>query len=94
VSDIRPLDVEFYSNDLNSTVTIREWLKELLFALWEEQESFSGKRPLGNSDWSYDPVPTLIKMGLICGALDADGYVEDVDIAEYDKFMMDCIKEL
>ena len=88
------LDINFYSTDLNGTVNIREWLKELLFALWEEQDSFSGKRPLGNSGWSYGPAIELVKLGLVSGTIDADGYLEDIDNEAYDKLILDCIKEI
>ena len=34
--------------------TIREYLIKLLKELWSEGESFSGKRPFGNSGWELE----------------------------------------
>ena len=35
----------------SSNVTVRDFLLDCLVKLVEETENFSGKRPLGNSDW-------------------------------------------
>jgi hypothetical protein len=45
--------------------------------VWDEGESFSGKRPFGNSDWEYDLYVPLIQAGFIEGKLDADGYIDE-----------------
>lgn len=104
------LELTFKSNDLNRTVTIREWLSELLAALWREGEGFSGKRPLGNSGWELDVVPVLVEYGVISGQTEtkvtttsgADG-VEDedeyIDVINYDSKALngtiaDCIRHL
>jgi len=73
------LAIEFKSDDLNRTLTIREYLKELLRTLWQEGEGFSGKRPFGNSGWRYELYHPLIEKGLISGKFDEDGYIEYVD---------------
>jgi hypothetical protein len=52
------------SNDAGTT-TIRAYLVELLAALWNQGEQFSGKRPLGNSGWRYDLYEALGQAGLI-----------------------------
>lgn len=44
--------------------TLRSWLKDALMELWVEGDSFSGKRPLGNSGW----------YGSICDGLEAAGF--------------------
>lgn len=59
--------------------TIREWLRELLLTLWREGESFSGKRPFGNSGWEYDAYRSLVEAGVISGKLDDYGFVEECD---------------
>jgi uncharacterized protein YqgQ len=60
-------------------LTIREYFHRLLKTLWEEQDGFSGKRPFGDSAWSYDLYQVLIREGFISGVLDEDGDVEDMN---------------
>lgn len=65
-------------NDANAA-TIRDYLITLLATLWDEKESFDGKRPFGNSDWDGDLVVALIQAGAIEGELDEDGYIGSCD---------------
>lgn len=58
------LDLPMQDNDSGAS-TIRGYLKELLAELWREQEGFSGKRPFGNSGWTWDMLIALGKAGLI-----------------------------
>lgn len=44
--------------------TVKGYLKALLIAVWDEGESFSGKRPFGNSGWDYDILTALVDAGL------------------------------
>jgi hypothetical protein len=62
------LDFSFKTMDLDVT-TPREYLKELLSTLLEEGESFSGKRPFGNSGWENELAYPLIKTGVIEGTI-------------------------
>jgi hypothetical protein len=48
-----------------STATIRTYLVELLAALWDQGEQFSGKRPLRDSGWEYDLLRALGRAGFI-----------------------------
>ena len=66
------LDAPMEINDANAT-TVREYLTTLLVTLWNEEEAFSGKRPFGNSDWSWDLVPALQNAGLLEGTVDTYG---------------------
>jgi len=52
------LSLQMPSNDADAD-TVREYLKALLTALWDEGESFSGKRPLGNSGWEFDLLEAI-----------------------------------
>lgn len=72
------LDIKFYADDIDETLTIREYFHKLLSTLWEEQDSFSGKRPFGNSCWYFSVIVALIEAGAIKGTIsrDEDGYVE------------------
>jgi hypothetical protein len=85
------LNTEFECTDLNESITIRSYLKELLKTLWREGEGFSGKRPFGNSGWQYEIYAALIKNGFIDGALDMDGYVEGINEKEADELIQNLI---
>ena len=56
------LDVELPENDADAG-TVRGYFKELLCSLLIEEESFSGKRPFGNSGWRYDIIEPLHHAG-------------------------------
>jgi len=86
------LDIAFHNGDLNCKLTVREFLKKLLLLVWEDEECFDGKRPFGNSGWKYDLFAELIEQKAISGKLDKDGYVEEVDDKEANKFMLEVIK--
>ncbi len=88
------LAIEFESRDLQRTLTIEEYLKELLRTVWKEGEGFSGKRPFGNSGWQYDIYAPLITHQLIAGKLDEDGYIEDIDEKAGDKLVLSLINAL
>lgn len=68
------LDLPMRENDAQA-VTVRDYLRCLLSALWLEGEGFSGKRPLGDSGWENDLYVPLYDAGLVDGWED-DGYVE------------------
>jgi len=76
------LDTDFESMDLG-VVTARQYLKKLLTAVLMDGESFSGKRPFGNSGWEYELAIPLIKAEAMAGTIDEDGYAQDVDEGEY-----------
>lgn len=78
------LDLEMVENDIEAK-TIRDYLKQLLSVVWEEEESFSGKRPFGNSGWKYEIYHTLAQHKVIEGTIDEDGYIEEVARSERDK---------
>jgi len=72
------LDLPMSRNDARAT-NIGEYLRALLATLWDEGESFSGKRPFGNSGWDYDLYKPLIVAGLVTGSLDEGGHINDCD---------------
>ncbi len=65
------LDLPMDENDAEAK-TVRDYLKALLRHLWHEQESFSGKRPFGNSGWEYELYRAPVKAGLVKGDEDGD----------------------
>lgn len=68
------LDTPMEPNDSGAT-TVRGYLIALLAAVWEHGEDFSGKRPFGNSGWTWDLYGALVKAGHIDGTFDEDGYI-------------------
>ncbi len=68
-------------NDADAA-TVGEYLGLLLSTLWLQQESFSGKRPFGNSDWTTPVYLAMGQAGLITFSLDEDGYIENFDADE------------
>lgn len=72
-SMLSALEVRFDS-DAGDDITVRDYLRTLLTTLWDEQESFSGKRPFGNSGWEFEPMIALAKAGFIdLGPVDEEG---------------------
>lgn len=88
------LDLRFKCGDLGGEVSIREYLHALLCRLWDEGESFSGKRPFGNSGWEYDLYKPLIIAGIVSGWIDDQGYVEEVDEKEANAEVFRLINEM
>lgn len=86
--EINVLELKFKSGDLGKKVTVRQFFFELMKTLWIEQEMFDGKRPFGNSAWDGDLIACLIKNKLIKGKLDEDGYIDDYDSKEAEKFVI------
>ncbi len=75
-------------------VTIREFLKDLLKVLIVEQESFSGKRPFGDSDWFWVLSEPLVTYKLIDGKCDDNGMIEDFNHQEAEDLFLKLIDAL
>lgn len=84
------LEVRF-SSDAGDDLTIREYLRMLLMAVWDEGEEFSGKRPFGNSDWENDIYAPLVKSGFIAGTVDQYGCAIFNDIKGARAYVQDLI---
>jgi len=80
-------------NDAKAT-NIREYLVELLAQLWQEGESFSGKRPFGNSGWDWELYGALYDAGHVKGRRDEYGDLFDVDSKLADQLIMAAIRYL
>jgi hypothetical protein len=80
------LDLKFYDGDSCSFTTIRSYFKLQLSTLWEKGDSFSGKRPLGDSGWEGVLVGVLIQHHCIPGMIDEDESDEDfIEVIDYDR---------
>lgn len=75
-----------FDSDAGDNLTIREYLQSLLTTLWEEKESFSGKRPFGNSGWENELYTPLVEAGLVEGKM-FDGCPEDINYAQADVYI-------
>lgn len=75
-------------------LTLKEYLKETLLTFIREGESFSGKRPFGNSDWDWQIYKGLIALDNSLGTLDEDGYIATVDSEACDRIIVKCVKEV
>lgn len=63
------LELIFVDPDSGDELTIRSYFKLLLSTLMAEGESFSGKRPFGNSGWEGNLELPLVKAGCIGGTV-------------------------
>lgn len=88
------LDFEFFCSDLDRKISIRNYFKELLCKLIEEEEGFSGKRPFGNSGWVHDLVKALVQAKAIKGTYDEEyDSADDYSWGEFYKVIFDLIVE-
>ena len=74
--------------------TINQYLIALADSVWEQDESFSGKRPFGNSGWKYEIYEALARNGFIKCTLYDEGDIDDIDTAEGDKLISLAIETL
>ena len=74
--------IPFTDYDLGQT-TIKEYLKELLLTVLWKGESFSGKRPFGNSGWEHFAGEALIIGKVLDG--DITIYTDDEPYTEVDR---------
>ena len=86
--------IEFKPIDLNRTLTIKEYLIELLRTLWQQGEAFSSKRPFGNSGWKYELYIPLFEKGLIKGQLSENGDIAKVDTEAGNELILKLIEKL
>ncbi len=87
------LDIEMQGNDANAD-TVREYLKKLLFTLFDEGESFSGKRPFGNSDWEYQLYKAFVVAGAVKGTVDEYGDLQEFDQIKAIALVFEAIEQL
>jgi len=88
------LDLPMFQPNDADAATVRDYLVSLLSALWEYQEDFSGKRPLGNSGWHWDLMYPLVKAGAISGTADENGGVDGCDLGAGNRLILDAIENL
>lgn len=72
--------------------TVGEFLGLLLSTLWLQNEEFSGKRPLGNSDWQDQVYLSMIQGGFAEGVINRWGDVEVADVGAADELILLAIR--
>ncbi len=86
---------ELPMNDSDSgAVSIVDYLRRLLTTLWEEEEGFNGKRPLGNSAWQFDVYRVLIKANIVPGEFDEHDDIQEVDTKAADRVILQVIERM
>ena len=55
------LAIEFNTDNFDRRMTIGRYIGHLAHAVWTEEEGFNGKRPFGDSGWSYDLTDAVEK---------------------------------
>ena len=80
--------------ELPDGTTLREFFIQSMVALWEEGESFSGKRPLGDSGWQIEIAAALIETGLLTGTLNDRGDADEFDWNELDKLIVEAVEQI
>lgn len=74
--------------------TIGAYLIATLAELWREGGNFSGRRPLGDSDWDGPIAVALIRAGYVEGEIDEDGYLDGYDDKRVDRLVAEAIQSL
>ncbi|MGC4886615.1 hypothetical protein [Micromonospora sp. DT227] len=87
------LDTPMQDNDAGAA-TIRDYLVELVAAVWRDDEGFSGKRPFGDSGWDHELIVPLVRAGLVDGTFDRCGYLDQVDAGAARELIAAAIQEL
>jgi len=73
------LNIKIKSFNHDNDLTVKGYLRLLLTNLWDKGESFSSKRPFGDSGWEYDLYIPLILSGAIKGEIDQYGDILSFD---------------
>lgn len=87
------LDLPLPDNDFGAT-TVRGYLVALLTQLWREEEGFSGKRPFGNSGWTYDVYVPMVRAGMVPGRFTDDGELVGFKWPDADALILRAIQAL
>lgn len=53
------LDLEGQFEYEGPVTTVRAYFQKMIFTLWEDPESFTGKRPFGDSGWVYPIIEVV-----------------------------------
>jgi hypothetical protein len=94
VNSEQVLNAPMPPNDAGAS-TVRGYLVELLWKLWQEEEGFSAKRPFGNSGWQFDVYEALARAQVIPARFDRDGEeLLDFDRHEADEIIKIAILSL
>ena len=85
--------ISFYCDDFGNDVTVRQFLRSLLCAVWDEEDSFSAKRPFGSSNWKHEMMKAFIERGIIQGLLNSEGDIQTADEGTFNHVVSTLIKK-
>jgi hypothetical protein len=71
--------------------TVGDYLAQLATECWRDGETFSGKKPFGNSDWEGEVELALIAAGLAEGRIE-DGYLVESDWHATHRLVLDALQ--
>lgn len=74
--------------------TIGQYIMVLGAQLFKEQDCFSGKRPFGNSGWTYEVYEVLVKARVIDGEYYDDGDLKSLDEDQAEAVMREVFEYL
>lgn len=94
LKQILELPIGENNSGIPKKTTIKKYFQKLLETLWDQGESFSGKRPFGDSGWQYDLYSPLVKHKVVDGSWDEENdCIDDLDTKQANKVIFDLIKE-
>lgn len=88
------LEIKIECPITSAEITIKDYLKQLLETLWDEGESFSSKRPFGDSGWEFALYKALGNAGVVECSFDEEGYIEEIDRDSANKLIFEAISSL
>lgn len=74
--------------------TVGAYLIATLAELWREGSNFSGKRPLGDSDWDGPIAIALVRAGYVEGEIDDEWGLDGYDDKRVDRLVAEAIESL
>lgn len=86
------LDMPMKSNVID-VFTIKEYLIELLHAMYQEEEDFDGECPFGDFDWIKELHLPLLKCGAVKAVVDK-GLVMSYDVDKAHEYIFRAINAL
>lgn len=81
------LDLVITDSDVGD-VKLRSYVHQLFEALWQQVDSFSGKRPFGSSDWQWRVYAAMGRAGYVEAVFDDYGDLEAVDMKRADALVI------
>lgn len=59
IRSVLEIELDPERTDTPVPISIKKYFQKIIFTLWEDPESFTGKRPFGDSGWAFDIISTV-----------------------------------